>query len=95
MNQQVGIVSNQEIGCVLAQTLGANEWTVSLFPEGVEFQDTEEQIAFCNQYNTKNVSVMLDMESFLLSLESPKRIFLAGVDEHFTEDFLRKLMPHL
>lgn len=95
MNQQVGIISNQEIGCVLAQTLDTNEWTVSLFPAGVEFQDTEEQNAFCNEYNQHNVSVMLDMESFLLSLESPKRIFLVGDDEHFTEDVLRKLVPHL
>ncbi len=95
MNQKGGILSNQEIGCVLAQTLGKNNVTVSLFPEGVEFQDSEEQVMFCNQYNKGNVSVMLDMESFLLSLESPRRIFIVGEGVHFTDDLLRKLIPHL
>ncbi len=95
MNQKVGILSNREIGCILAQTLGREEVTVSLFPEGVEFQDTEEQVLFCNQYNQNGVSVMLDMESFLLSLESPKRIFIVGEGAFFVEEVLKKLIPHL
>lgn len=95
MNQQVGIISNQEIGCILAQTFGREEVSVSLFPEGVEFHDSEEQVLFCNQYNQGNVSVMLDLEAFLLSLESPKRIFLVGDGEHFTEEILGKIISHL
>lgn len=95
MKQKVGVLSNQEVGCVLARKLSGEGISVSLCPEGVEFQDSEEQVLFCNQYNRENVSVMLEMESFLLSLESPKRIFLVGEGEHFTEDILRKIVPCL
>lgn len=95
MNQHVGIISDQEIGCQLARTLEKHEISVSVYPDGVEFQDGTEQALFCNKYNSSLISVMLDMESFLMSLESPRRIFLASDRDSFAEEELKRLIPHL
>lgn len=95
MEHNIGIISNQEIGCELARTLGSKDYTVSLFPDGVEFQNEEEQAQFCAQYHSSMVSVMLDLESLLTSIESPKRIFLAGDQADYADDVLKRMLSHL
>ncbi len=95
MSQNLGVLTNREMGCGIAQTLGQKGFSVSLFPEGIEFEDEEERQLFCNRYHSDLVSVMLDTEAFLLSLANPKRIFLAYDQEELSEDILKQLLPHL
>lgn len=95
MEHNIGIISNQEIGCKLARILGERGYTVSLFPDGVEFQDEEEQSRFCIQYQSPMISVMLDLESLLMSIESPRRIFLVGNHTEYADEQLKHLLSHL
>lgn len=95
MEQNIGIISNQEIGCNLARILEKEGFSVSLFPAGVEFQDDEERSRFCMQYQSSAVSVMLDLESLMMSIESPKRIFLAGNHADYADEQIKHILSHL
>ena len=72
----VGLVTDDEKSLELASVIAKSGFTVSMYMTEFDTLTAEEQNTFMNDCAAISVNVCPDRESFLLSLESPKKIFL-------------------
>ncbi len=91
----VGLVTDDEKSLELASVIAKSGFTVSMYMTEFDTLTAEEQNTFMNDCAAISVNVCPDRESFLLSLESPKKIFLFSSSADFNSRYLNSLLNDL
>ena len=91
----VGLVTDDVKGLDLASIISKNGFSVSVYMTEFDTLTSDEQNRFMNYCATLSINVSPDIESFLLSIESPKKIMMYGYSEDFSTRNLPRLLSEL
>ncbi|MBO4356455.1 MAG: hypothetical protein J5850_06360 [Clostridia bacterium] len=88
----VGLVTDDDKGLDLASVIAKRGFSVSLYMTSFDTLTSDEQSKLMNDCAALSINVSPDMESFILSLEEPKKVFMYSCTQDFNS---RILMPLL
>ena len=91
----VGLVTDDAKGLEIAGVISKNGFTVSVFMTEFDTLTSDEQNVFMNSCASMSINVSPDLESFLISLESPKRIITYGYAPDFNSKNLNTVLSAL
>ena len=91
----IGVISDDLQGIKLAELISGHGFSVAYMHVGFDNMTAEEQNDFITGTEKSGFSVMPDNESFLLSLEEPRKIFMISRSVVLNGDFLITLLESL
>ena len=90
-----GLITNDEKGLNLATVIAKCGFSVSVFVTGFDTLTAAEQKEIIDTASLHEINVVPDLESFMVSLESPRKIFVFSLSPEFNQRYLDGILDAL
>lgn len=91
----VGLVTDDNNGLNLATIIAKGGFTVSLYYTGFGLLTQDEQKKLMSSFSGYEINIVPDEESFMISLELPRKIFTYSLSESFNSYIIKNVLPQL